>query len=264
MFNNRKDYFFITGLPRTGSTLLSSLLSQNPNIYAAGNSPVSQMMFDMHISVTENCDEQFEALGLDGSEYISDIIDKFYSKTKSKYIFDKSRSWGKNLNIDIIKKYITKKPKFIVLLRSVTEIFSSFINLAEKNEIHDQRNYHSILTGTNEVISESYFATLNLIENHFDNCIFIFYDEIVEDPQKVISKIYNFCNIKSKFKHSFTNIKNKYPENDEAYELLGMHDVRPTILKQHYNVEIQDPMIKILCENMNSNLFNKYQEKLNT
>ena len=123
MFDNKKDYFFITGLPRTGSTLLTSLLSQNPNIHAAGNSPVSQMMFDMHISVTENCDEQFEALGLNGSEYVSDIINRFYSKTKSKYIFDKSRSWGKTLNVDIIKKYITDKPKFIVLLRSVTEIF---------------------------------------------------------------------------------------------------------------------------------------------
>ena len=97
MFDNKKDYFFITGLPRTGSTLLTSLLSQNPNIHAAGNSPVSQMMYDMHVSVTENCDEQFEALGLDGSEYVSNIIDRFYSKTKSKYIFDKSRSWGKDL-----------------------------------------------------------------------------------------------------------------------------------------------------------------------
>ena len=42
------------------------------------------MMYDMHVSVTENCDEQFEALGLDGSEYVSNIIDRFYSKTKSK------------------------------------------------------------------------------------------------------------------------------------------------------------------------------------
>ena len=96
-----------------------------------------------------------------------------------------------------------------------------------------------------------------MIENHFDDCIFIFYDEIVEDPQKVISKIYNFCNIKPKFKHSFSNIKNKYPENDDAYELLGMHDVRPTISKQYYEVEIQDPMIKIMCENMDSNLLGK-------
>ncbi len=27
-----KKYFFITGLPRTGNTLLSSLLNQNPDI----------------------------------------------------------------------------------------------------------------------------------------------------------------------------------------------------------------------------------------
>ena len=43
MFDNKKDYFFITGLPRTGSTLLTSTKSKHP---CCGNSPVSQMMFE--------------------------------------------------------------------------------------------------------------------------------------------------------------------------------------------------------------------------
>ena len=253
MFNNKKEYFFITGLPRTGSTLLTSILSQNSNIYAAGNSPVAQLMYDMHISVTENCDEQLKALNLDGSEYVSDIIRKFYSKTKSTYVFDKCRHWGKKENISIIKKYITPKPKFIVLLRPILEIFSSFVYLAEKNKI-SQSKCSSIFFNDDELIMGSYLSTINLIENNFDECLFIFYDEIVSDTDNVISKIYDFCGIKSNFKHDFYNIKNKYPENDNAYGISGMHEVRSKISKREYQVQIQDPSVLMICENMDSSL----------
>ena len=35
-----KTFFFISGLPRSGSTLLSSILKQNPDFYADISSPV--------------------------------------------------------------------------------------------------------------------------------------------------------------------------------------------------------------------------------
>ena len=40
-----KKYFFITGLPRTGNTLLSSLLNQNPDITATGDSVVPEIFY---------------------------------------------------------------------------------------------------------------------------------------------------------------------------------------------------------------------------
>jgi sulfotransferase len=35
-----KSYYFISGLPRSGSTLLSGILKQNPEFYADIASPV--------------------------------------------------------------------------------------------------------------------------------------------------------------------------------------------------------------------------------
>ena len=35
-----KEFFFISGLPRSGSTLLSAILRQNPEFYADISSPV--------------------------------------------------------------------------------------------------------------------------------------------------------------------------------------------------------------------------------
>jgi len=39
-----KEFFFISGLPRSGSTLLSAILRQNPEFYADISSPVLSMV----------------------------------------------------------------------------------------------------------------------------------------------------------------------------------------------------------------------------
>ena len=44
------EMVFLAGLPRTGSTVLSAVLSQNPDIYAGTNSPVCQLMIDADAS----------------------------------------------------------------------------------------------------------------------------------------------------------------------------------------------------------------------
>ena len=38
-----KSYYFISGLPRSGSTLLSGILKQNPDFYADIASPVEAL-----------------------------------------------------------------------------------------------------------------------------------------------------------------------------------------------------------------------------
>ena len=57
----KKQFVFLSGLPRTGSTLLSAILSQNPKIYSEGNSAVCQLMFDMQQSCINKAKEQLIA-----------------------------------------------------------------------------------------------------------------------------------------------------------------------------------------------------------
>tara|TARA_B100001094_G_C18131979_1_gene772800 strand:- start:403 stop:528 length:126 start_codon:yes stop_codon:yes gene_type:complete len=40
-----KKIFFISGLPRSGNTLLSSLLNQNPDITVSGQSIIPEIFF---------------------------------------------------------------------------------------------------------------------------------------------------------------------------------------------------------------------------
>jgi hypothetical protein len=57
----KKQFVCLSGLPRTGSTLLSAILGQNPKIHAEGNSAVCQLMWDMYCSCTQNAKEQLLA-----------------------------------------------------------------------------------------------------------------------------------------------------------------------------------------------------------
>ena len=48
-----KQYYFISGLPRSGSTLLSGILKQNPHFYADIASPVEALTGNMIDIITQ-------------------------------------------------------------------------------------------------------------------------------------------------------------------------------------------------------------------
>ena len=49
-----KKYYFMGGLPRSGSTLLSSILNQNPRFYSGPSSPVLGAMVSTHDNFLQN------------------------------------------------------------------------------------------------------------------------------------------------------------------------------------------------------------------
>ena len=97
---------FISGLPRTDSTLLSAILSQNPALHAEGNSAVCQLMWDMQQSCKINAGEQILANDREQTavDLVSAIPSIYYKNVSNKVVFDKCRSWTIPDNMDMIKK----------------------------------------------------------------------------------------------------------------------------------------------------------------
>lgn len=73
----KKTYYFMAGLPRSGSTLLSSLLNQNPKFYSGPSSPVLSTMFTVESHLSN--DELFNGFPKPNQAYliISNIINHF-------------------------------------------------------------------------------------------------------------------------------------------------------------------------------------------
>lgn len=236
-------FIALSGLPRTGSTLLSSILSQNPDIHSEGNSAVCQMMWDMQESCQKACTEQLFANKRYSTQndVISAIPSLYYKDVTAKYIVDKCRSWTLPSNIEMLHRYFTHNPKVIVLERPLIEIVKSYAYLRlQNNYLGDP--YYGLLDDWSEPIVRSLNGIKWAKQNNSGEFLFVQYKDLVESTKDCIDKIYTFCEIES-FDHDLSNIINKHPEDDEVYNLIGQHDVRNTISYRDINIEIPQYII---------------------
>lgn len=232
-----EEMFFLSGLPRTGSTLLTAILSQNPDILSEGSSGLVELLWQNYQLFTFN-------EGIVGSlkntkkintskNVMKGLPNLYYKGTRSKYIIDKNRNWTHNGNIKVIKNYITSTPKIIVMLRPITEIAESFYYIYKKNNKLDELEQH--LFGQDNPLMFPFDGLLNALQNNKEHLLLLTYKELVEQPNIVIDKIYNFLNIPN-FNHNYDNIINKYPEGD--YNFDGLHEVRSTIKLRNKKVKL--------------------------
>lgn len=237
-----KKFIALSGLPRSGSTLLSAILSQNPKIYSEGISALCQLMWD-----TQENYKDYEAVYANNRMWtikniVSAMPEAYYKHVDQPIIVDKCRSWTLPANMELLKNYIDKNPKVIVLERPIIEIVKSFVNIRKQNNWEGDLEAR-LLNDESEPIMRSYDGVKWAKANNNGEFLFIQYDDLVHNTKGVIEKIYKFCELKP-FKHDLNNIINKHPQNDEIYNLIGLHDIRPTINKRYLDVVLTDATIK--------------------
>lgn len=261
-----KTFFFDSGLPRSGSTLLTAILNQNPQIHAGPLSPVFETMYCIQNYFHNS--EQVKAYPKPDCNFkiISSVIENYYSDVTNSYIIDKSRAWPGHM--DFIQKYITPNPKIICTIRNPLDILASFINLIHQHsnqisfidryliknnfELNDN-NRCDFLMSPKGII----FNSLNEIAKAFHEknqkyIHFIEYDILVDSPKKVMIEIYNFLELDF-YEHRFTNITNQYREEDKkVYGLDTMHEIRPNIEKNVRDYkEVLSPYVINKYKNLN-------------
>jgi sulfotransferase len=238
-----KNFMGLSGLPRTGSTLLSAILSQNPEIHAEGNSAVCQLMWDAQCSIYGTCNEQLTASNrLDtGIELIKNIPNIYYKDITASTVIDKCRSWTLPDNMGMLTRYFEHKPKVLVLERPLVEIVRSFVALRQANNYQGDPE-EGLLDTWSEPIMRSYEGVKWAKSNNNGEFLFVQYNDLINNTKSTINTIYEFCKLES-FEHDFNNIVNKHPENDEVYGMLGQHDIRPTINKRDLDVKLSKEII---------------------
>jgi len=268
-----KKYYFMAGLPRSGSTLLRSILNQNDNIHAAPNSPVLELMHytEKYFKVSE----QYNSYPKPRISYniISNFIDQYYEDIDCPIIIDSCRAWPNN--IEKIKTYITEKPKIICNVRDILEILASFITLINKNKNKDQlsfidraiidkkctlddENRCKYLMSSNGIVEQSLWAFRQaFVKNDKKYLLIIEYNDLVNNPEKTLKKIYDFLEV-DYFSHDFENIKNSLREEDtKRWGLDEMHYVRKKIEKISKNPHDVLPK-KIIDEYKNLEFWRQY------
>jgi sulfotransferase len=243
--NQNKTYYFLAGFPRTGNTLLSALLNQNPDIYSSPLSPISSYLWEFE--KINNQTEVSEFVKIDHALHLGNqIIKQYYQNINKPIIIDREKSWATPTNIGLIKKYITSTPKIIWTYRPILEILASIIKILPEHSYVDRgmendgwfyktylskndnrcdylmRPYGQIdrsLLGHNEVLNKKNSQMFYLIN----------YNDLVTNPNKILTELYKFLELPN-YKHDFNNIKNNEKSNfviDEKPK--GWHDIRPQL-----------------------------------
>ena len=183
-----KEYNFFCGMPRAGSTLLSSLINQNPKICLTANSVLPDVLFQIlnikHQDIFKNFPDKKSIDNLSNS-----VFDNYYKNWKASIIIDKG-PWGTPGNLMSLKTNF-KKPKFIVLYRPVLECLASFVKIDKPKNIND---YCDMRMSINGRIGKELWSIKNLIETK-QNCHILTYKKLIKNPNKEIKKICKFLKI---------------------------------------------------------------------
>lgn len=253
--DSKKQYAFMAGLPRSGSTLLASILNQNPAIHSSPNSPMCGMMWHLEqsIMVSEPWTAYPKPQVLPGM--ITGVLESFYADMDCSLIIDKNREWSMAQNFQLLQRNMPFEPRIIVTVRSIIEILASFINLVHQNEgrvsfidkeIEAHQNVHFY-----KQPDETRCASLMRPKGPIDNALygvmfacqpensrffhFVEYDDLTQKTEETINGIYEFLGLE-KFEHSYSSIHNRFHENDAVYGLKGMHDVGQNIVRSKVDI----------------------------
>lgn len=245
-----KKFYFMAGLPRAGSTLLSTLLNQNPKIYSGPSSPVLGAMYSTHDNFIGN--ELYTGYPKPESvnKIIGSIIENWYDDVEQEIIIDKNRAWC--ARVPFIEGYIRQEAKIIVPVRRVDEILASILTMIKRNPfqegqprinfvdeylvktnvpINDENRCQHLLN-PDGIVYESLNATkMGVDQGHDDKFHYVDYNDLITDPQGQLNEIYEFLG-EDPFPHTFDNLSNDHREDDiTTYGLEDMHEVHSKLEK---------------------------------
>jgi sulfotransferase len=261
-----KTYHFLAGLPRSGNTLLSAILNQNPDIYSTPLSPLPTFMWDFGNAsnnmeqVNRNVENKIKT-----EIFLSSFMDNYYKEVEKPIVIDREKAWGTPANLGIVKKYITPTPKIIFTVRDVLEILASFVKMDAqylKNEAYDKGYYMSNYRSPKDLVCEHMMAPnsdidkglLSLASAFYPENKGIFhiveYNELVLNPEETMAGIYDFLELPH-YEHNFNKIEKVEVDNDEAVGLpKDLHDIRKSLSQSSTSLDILSDYIRHKYSNM--------------
>lgn len=235
-----KKYNFISGLPRSGSTLLSSILNQNPRFTAGISDPLQaythSIIRDTAASVGMSAAVPVEKR----ADIIRGLFDTFY-KNDNEVCFNTNRGWAGDTHLlaDLFPNF-----KMIVCLRDVPWVLDSFEVLNSKNPYTIKALYHHIDTAnvyerTNilmgavpnlagYVSGPVFNARASMFSAQKNQICYVEYDNLAKNPLTTMKQIYEFLE-EPWFEHDFNNVEVSYDEYDEQTNIKGLHTIRKKV-----------------------------------
>lgn len=234
-----KTFFFVSGLPRAGSTLLSTILRQNPQIYAGVTSPAAPLFNTMLGQFTPDCDAGQPISPVIRRALLRGVLQNFYEGlTDRPFIFDTHRVWCARIPVLID---IFPDTKIIACVRNLAWIMDSIERNLQQNPLQNSRLFLTdaerdtvysrcdALAQRSRMVGFSWHATKEAyFGTHRARLLIVDYENLARTPAREIKRIYDFLGLPY-FRHKFTELTFCSPDLDKFLGLPEFHTVRPAV-----------------------------------
>jgi sulfotransferase len=230
---------FITGLPRSGSTLLSAILKQNPRFHAGMTSPVGSFYSAISQQFAAGTEFGPVVTQLQRRRLVRALFNAYYEDQADKsVVFDTNRMWSAKLPL-VLDQF--PDAKVIACVRNVAWVMDSIERQYRSNPYENTRLFgqhmgrstvYQRLEGLAQHDQMVGFAWAALREafygEHAKSLLIIDYELLAQAPAKVMALLYQFIG-EPAFEHDFNNVEYEAPDFDQQLGVPGLHKVKPKV-----------------------------------
>lgn len=269
---NLKNLFFVSGLPRSGSTLLMNLLGQNPNHYVTPTSGLIELFCGVK-STWKNCLE-FKSEGLEKvkprvAKSMAGILHGYFydELSQGKVVFDKSRGWPQFM--EDLEYSMGREIRIISTVRDIRAVVASFEKLYRKREIeytYPQGDAFfeaqtvvgraEVLLGKGGVIGLTINRIRDALNRMPSRMVIIPYQSFTINPKQTMNALHERLGLEP-FDYDPENIEQVTHEND-LYHGMDLHTINGKIVPPQTNAK--PPWDGILPPQYANELAQRYQD----
>ena len=195
-------------MPRSGNTLFASILNQNPDLVVTPNSITLEIMKDLFLLKRTDTFQNFpDEQSLDN--VMDEVYNLYYKYWNYKVIIDRGPVCTPG-NLKIMQKHFKKPIRCIVLVRDLLDVLASYIKWFETEPTSFLNKYKtldeklSVIMKKDGAVAKELMSIQYLLQ-HPEMAVFIKYDDLVENPEREIRKVYTFLKLPY-FPHRFTDL----------------------------------------------------------
>ena len=228
---------FISGLPRSGSTLLGALLAQNPRFHTSMSSPVAGLFGTMLEELSAR--NEFAMFYDDAARkrVLRGIVENYYAGSAKSVIFDTNRAWCAWMPA-IAELF--PDARVIACVRDMPWIIDSIERVVSANAFSPSSIFGfkaggtvysraNGVAGSDGMVGYPYDALKQAFYGEqADRLLLVQYETLTTDPARALNAIYDFIG-ETAFRHDFDHVQFDDRGFDARAGTPGLHRVRERV-----------------------------------
>jgi sulfotransferase len=230
---------FISGLPRSGSTLLAAILRQNPEFQASMTSGLGGLLSANLQAMSVGTELPLLIETKKRAKILRAICEVYYQDEGGNVVFDTNRVWCAKLPLihDLFPD-----AKVIACVRDVSWVMDSMERVFRKNPYENTRLFVNdeerttvysrleSLGRQNRLVGFPWAALKEAFYGeHANKLLVVDYELLARAPEKVLQLIYRFLDEPWFDGHDFDNVEYQAEDFDQALGVSGLHKVAPKV-----------------------------------